>query len=178
MSQPVRDAGAALAALWKLKKRRYLFVLPMAAGVAFWAAAFFGFNPRIGQMFPEKFAQFFSTSAQVLAAGLVALVLQVRVFTAPRALVARRVAVLALLFIIIGEVASITGLSPSLPDPALYRWALALTVGSGVAFLLALLLIAIRTLAADATEREEEDLRKLAAAGDPMAARLVETPAA
>jgi hypothetical protein len=176
MSQPVRDAWSALAALWTLKKRRYLFVLPMAAGVAFWAAAFYGFDPRIGRMFPEKFAQFFSTSAQVLAAGLVALVLQVRVFTAPRALVARRVTVLALLFIIIGESAAITGLSPALPDPVLYRWALALTVGAGVAFLLALLLIAIRTLAADATEREEEDLTQLAAAGDPMAARLIKKP--
>ena len=72
--------------------------------------------------------------------------------------------------------AAITGLSPSLPTPALYRWALSLTVGAGIAFLLALLLIAIQTLAADATEREEEDLGKLAAAGDPMAARLVKKP--
>lgn len=140
--------------------------------------AFYVLEPDVSETFPSDFSEFFATAAQVLAAGLIALVLEIRVFTAPRALVARRAAVLALLFIIVGEVAAITSLIPSLPDRAMYRWGFALTVAAGVAFLIALLLIAMRTLAGDADEREEEDLRQLAAAGDPMAARLIKRASA
>jgi cyanate permease len=137
--------------------------------------AFYVLEPSTSGAFSSEYSSFFSTAAQVLAAGLIALILDIRLFTAPRAIVARRAAVLALIFIVIGEIAAITALIPSLPDAVLYRWALALTVGAGVAFLLALLLIAIRTLAANAAEREEEDLRELAAKGDPMANRLLHT---
>jgi hypothetical protein len=139
--------------------------------------AFFVLQPNVSSTFQAQFASFFSTSAQVLAAGLIALVLELRAFTAPQALVSRYAAVLAILFIIIGEVASITALSPSLPDLVLYRWALALTVGAGVAFLFVLLIIATRTLAGSAARREREELEDLADAGDRMAARLLNRPA-
>lgn len=147
---------------------------PIAVGAVSWSLAFWVLEPSTGGSFASEYTSFFGTSAQVLAAGLIALILDIRLFTAPSAIVARRAAVLALFFIVIGEVASITALIPALPDDVIYRWALALTVGAGVAFLLALLLIAIRTLTANAAEREEEDLRALAAKGDPMAQRLLQ----
>jgi len=177
-SHPVRDSAATLHAVWKAKRARYLFVVPLVLGVLGWAAGFYLFQPRLDETITPRYASFFSTAAQVLAAGLIALVLEVRVFSTSRAVLARRAAVLALFFIIIGEVASVTALSPAIPSALAYRWAFALTVGAGVAFLFSLLLIAARTLAVDAAAAQDADLQALATAGDPMAKRLLETPAA
>lgn len=111
--------------------------IALAAALAAWL-----FAPEIATLKQhESFVDFFATSAQVIAAVLIALAVEAR-------LVVRSVflAVVAACSVAIGEVSAIAALSPSLPED-LYRWLFALTVGGGLGGLVTAIVVGAQALA-------------------------------
>lgn len=101
-----------------------------------------------------KFVDFFATSAQVIAAVLIALAVEAR-FAVRRVVLALVTAAT----VAVGEISAVAALSPSLPN-WIYRWLFALTVGGGLGGLVAAIVVGAQTLV---THIEEERLRNLAA---------------
>ena len=90
------------------------------------------------------FVDFFATSAQVIAALMVALAIESRLAVRHRVL-----AIVTALCLSLGEISAVAALSPSLPD-ASYRWLFVFTVGGGSGAMVAAVIIGAQTLVAEA----------------------------
>jgi hypothetical protein len=105
------------------------------------------------------FSDFFATAAQVIAALFIALALEARFFKSGPI-----VSILTFSYVAIGLVSSISALSPSLPG-WVYCQLFGLTLGSGLAALLAAVLVAIALLNDDLAARQDQILDELLARG-------------
>jgi hypothetical protein len=114
-------------------------VAAIVTGVCAWLLA-----PRLhsAESWHDKFEGFFTASATVIAALLIAIAIEARH-------VARRqvLANLTVISIAVGLVSAVAGLCP-LPT-SIYRWLFAFTVGGGVGGLVAACVIGAQTLAAE-----------------------------
>jgi hypothetical protein len=105
----------------------------------------------------ERFKDFFTTSAQVIAALLVALAVEAR-FAVRHVLLAITSAVC----LVVGELSAIAALSPALPDTA-YTVLFASTLAGGTGAMVAAVVIAAQTLVEDAQTIAIAELRALRA---------------
>ena len=139
--------------------------LAVIAGFLVWLTAA-DFGTRVQH---REFIDFFASSAGVIAALLIALVIEARAVLPLKAY-----AVVAPVCLAVGEVSAVAALSPSLPEWT-YRWLLALTVGGGLGGLIAVLWAAYKLLRSevqatrvdallDAAARAVEDQRTREAA--------------
>lgn len=98
------------------------------------------------ELFLREFSSFLETSAQVLAALLIALAIEARAPKSVQDTVAVRPAtIMIVLLLAVAELACLAVLSPFLPA-FLDRWAIYLVIASGVSAILALLLVSWRIL--------------------------------
>jgi hypothetical protein len=115
------------------------FLPPLVALVAY-VLGLTVLGPKANSTFAKDFQPFFSTSAQVIATLLVALAIG-RVVLGRTITAAGLVASLwALVFIALGEVAAVSALSVRLSS-AVYSQAFAMTLGAGLAALIAVVLV-------------------------------------
>ncbi len=157
----------------RLNENRYVFFLPFVVLIVGYLLGLFLIGPEVQSGFSTKFSSFFLTAAQVMAAAFVALAFQARLYATGTALLSRRATRLAFVYVVVGVVAAVAALSPSLPG-WLYEQAFALTVGCGLAVLIALLLVAGRQITAATRDEEKEQLKTLAGLGDPVAKQMLE----
>jgi hypothetical protein len=126
------------------KRKRGRVLLPTLVALP---AAYVGTSlivPKFDDKFLQDYASFFQTSAQVIPTLLVAVIVEARLASAETELGIREAVALAVLWIMVAEVAAIMGLSPRLPD-CLHDEAFRLTVSGGIAALVAILLFATRS---------------------------------
>ena len=152
----------------KTNRGRRALVIPPVVAIGGYLAGLDVVTPTINANFPKDFSPFFATSAQVIAALLVALVVEQASFLGPTAPTTKVAGLWALLFVALGEVAALVGLSNRL-DHQQYRQAFAVTVGAGLAALAAVVLTGWRKISASAYEHELGELKEAAAEGDPSA---------
>lgn len=96
--------------------------------------------------FLSDYSSFFQTAAQVLAALLIAMAVEVRApKTVEDVVTVRPASVLMVFLLVLAELAAMAALSPFLPA-SLYSLELNLTISGGVAALLAVLLVSRRIL--------------------------------
>lgn len=146
----MRRLGEFFLVLWdyyRIRRRWLQFVPPLVAfPVTLGLVLLFAGTDTGKDTFLDDYSEFFQTTAQVLAGLLIAISVEAR---APKSLedqVATRPAIgLTVFLLVLAELAALSALSPSLPDP-LYRPVFSLTVGAGVAALLAVGLISRRIL--------------------------------
>jgi hypothetical protein len=105
-----------------------VYIIPEAAGEA---------------DFYTNYSSFFQTSAQVIAALLVVIAVETRFATKETRLAIREARVVAVLWMVVAEIAALTALSPTLPL-GLDRPSFRLVVGGGAAGLIAIVLTAAR----------------------------------
>jgi hypothetical protein len=103
----------------------------------------------------ERFKEFFATSAQVIAAVLIALAVEAR-FVARRPLLV----LVTASSVAVGEVSAIAALSPELPG-WMYTWLFALTVGAGGGGLFAAIVVGAQVLATDIEAERVSELDQL-----------------
>jgi hypothetical protein len=159
-SRPALRLLPILADVFKLRMKAWLFAGPTIAFVVGYVIASCLLEPRIDGDFSSRYSAFFSTSAQVIAAALIALAVEAKVFRASSAPFARSAASLAFVYVLIGELAAVSALAPHL-SAAVYEQALRCTIGAGLATFVAVTLVAIYVVGAGGAERSLEDMEKL-----------------
>lgn len=122
--------------------------IAVVSGIAAWVTA-----PDLGNTESHReFIDFFATSGAVIAALLIVLSIEARSVFPLKAY-----ALVTPFCLAIGEVSAIAALSPSLPG-WIYRWLLALTVGGGLAGLVAVVWAAKTLLEKDVEAHRVDEL--------------------
>jgi hypothetical protein len=154
-----------LTVVFESKRGKRALFIPPAVAVAGYVAGLTILGPKINKAFPTDFHQFFSTSAQVIATLLVVLAVEQAVFESEMAPTTKLAAQWGLVFVALGEVAAVLALSVRLSEEP-YRQAFAVTVGSGLAALVAVVLTGWRRLSASAHKEFVDEMKLLAQVGD------------
>jgi hypothetical protein len=151
MARGIRD----LLTLSKHPAHRLIRFMPALAAVAAYVIGLVIAPAIESDVDQQRWSGFFGTSAQVIATLLLALAIEARFVSRAQLFPNARWAHIAVGYVALGELAAVTGLSPSVA-PCLYTQAFAITVGGGVGALITVVLIGARALTAEFRDREDD----------------------
>lgn len=152
-----RNTTSTLWASLRNEEARASFVLPLAAFVLIFIVARVK-APAFGPGSASEYSSFFGTVAQVIAAVLIALALELRTLPFRDLNTRRWIVGVSLLYVALGLAAAVIALNPGL-SPTLDRWLFALAIAAGAAALLSVLTISLTLLKNEAATQRDKASR-------------------